>query len=339
MFFFKKENNLVKEKSGLSDHRLITHYYFLNHICLAMERCGVFDELKKKALSVAELSVRCSIEERLLSVCLEFLRTTSGLIKKDNGKYVLAQPTLVSVYWVLAAYRPVFENLSDILVGKKKYGEDLTRDGYYLQKASDIFSGNATTQVLGLVREEVGVLVDFGCGSADASIRYCRGHLWRKAIGIDVDPVIVREAKNHVVRNHLTSQINIVEADVMRVESWQAVLHNEKRLVFLASTMLHEFLRNGEDGVIFFIRNLKKCFPGSRFIIVEFDAIPFERLQNEPDEARKLFAAMYEVWHPLTNQGMPQPENVWRRIISGGGGIVKSVTRAKNDLLIYDCSL
>ena len=82
---------------------------------------------------------------------------------------------------------------------------------------------------------------------------------------------------------------------------------------------------------------IKSEFSDAQFFIIEFDALPFEKIKTETDTERKLFAAMYELWHPLTNQGMPQPQEVWEKIIRKSGWEIQSVVRANMNLLIYHC--
>lgn len=322
----------------LSWHNVFVHNYFLSHVCLALEEVGFFEYLRLGQKSIPETARDLKIREDFLKLTVEYLYSVTNFLGKNGDNYYLKDQNFYKNLYLLLAYDPVFANLSELLKEEKKYSIDLVRNGYYLQKASDLFSGEALKTVLSILdNESDGQLVDFGCGSAGALIKYCH-KLSRRGIGIDVDSDVIRAAKNNISKAGLGDKISLVEADVLRIENWKRYVSVNNNY-FIASTILHEFLRNGENYVIEFLKALKLNFPGSRFFIIEFDAIPFGKMREVENVERRFFAAMYQFWHPLTNQGMPQPREVWERMVGTSGCKLKNVIRVKNDLLIYDCTL
>ena len=309
--------------------------YFFIHVCLALENIGFFQELGSKKKSVHELAGTLGMSDSILMSLIDFLAATSRIIEKNGDLVSVRQAQLPNSLWVIQAYRPVFEGLVALLKGEKVYGKDVVRDGYYLQKASDIFSGDAIRLALSLIEDDKATLIDFGCGSGESLVAFCRKNNSRTAVGLDIDPVIVAAARRHAEEFLLQKRIGIFQADVADIGQWSARISPIEPNIFLASTMLHEFLRDGECSVIDFLARLKSAFPRSRLIVIEFDGIPFDRLHAEADPGRRHFAAMYQLWHPLTNQGMPQPRAVWMRILSTAGWAVRGTHDAKHKLLVF----
>ena len=341
-FFIKQKitsQQTTQETLPISWYRSITYQYFFIQVCLALERIGFLNALiSQKEVNIKEFAKTQNISLRLLETCAEFLWATTDILEKDGNIVRLLNNNFPKALWVLAAYKPVFDNLAEILKEEKKYGRDVSRDGYYLQKASVLFSGDAVRlALLALENEKSGQLIDFGCGAANSLIDYCRHDNTRIALGIDIDSDVAQAARKNVEEAGLNNRIVIVEADTLNFEKWQSFISKERPQYFLASTMIHEFLRNGEEFVIDFLAKIRANFSNSQFFIIEFDAMSFEKIKTETDAERKLFAAMYELWHPITNQGMPQPREVWEKIITKSGWKVKSVIKADMNLLIYHC--
>ena len=218
-FSIFKNYGFGKKPLILPWYRQITHYYFLIQVCLALEKIGFFDLLSPgKILKVDELSKKLGVEENFLNICVEFLWSVTDILGKDKNGYFLKTPNFSKALWVMQAYKPVFENLDNILLGKKKYGRDITRDGYYLQKASDLFSGDAIDKVLNVLKSEKdGILIDFGCGSAKSLIFYCKENSGRRGLGVDIDSSIIKEAELHIKDAGLKEMALVVESDVFNI--------------------------------------------------------------------------------------------------------------------------
>lgn len=341
--FFRK-SKVISHKTAIdtlpiSWYRSMTYQYFFAQVCLALEKIGFFEAgARQNSVNMREFAKTQNISARLLETCVEFLWATTDLLEKDGDIVRMKNKDFSKALWVLAAYKPVFDDLAGILKEEKKYGRDVSRDGFYLQKASILFSNDAIRLVLAaLENEKSGQLIDFGCGAAYSLIDYCQRDNMRTSLGIDIDSDVARAAKKNVEEAGLRDKVVIIESDALNFEKWQPFARKEHPQYFLASTMLHEFLRDGEKFVIDFLAKLKAEFPNSQFFIVEFDALPFEKIKTETNIERKLFAAMYELWHPLTNQGMPQSREVWERIIKKSGWKIKNISRANMNLLIYNC--
>lgn len=335
MFNFKKQQKPLE----ISRPRIIINDYLILQICFGLEKNGVFQLLSRSGpLSYEEIGNVLGLDYTRLGVCIDFLLIATDFLKEENGKISLCENFFWTNLWGMLAYKDVFDNLTLLLTGEKVYGVDLARDGYYLQKASERFSSDAIDRVIMmLLNGEPVTLVDFGCGSAKSLIAYCSQKKMSKGVGIDNNQDIVKEALANTRKAVLHESIKIINADVRSMDIWSEAVDAENKLVFLACTMLHEFLKFGDDFVVTFLRKIKNKFSTARFIIVEFDGLKFAEMKNCKDADRKIRASIYQFWHPFTDQGMPRPEEDWKKIIKAGGWNVGNIVRARNDLLIYDC--
>lgn len=334
-----------KIQSRLNGLKLIS-CFFTCEVYVALEKIGFFDVIKNKKLTIGELAQQLKVEEKYLRVCVDFIFSLGDVFEKKNEHYTLKTKEIEELIWLISAYKPVFDSLAAILRGEKIYGKDVVRDGFYLQKSSYNFSRDATEKIISrLKNENDAVLIDLGCGSAKTLIDFCKDGEGRHGIGIEISDDILKEANKNVMEARLQNKITFLKSDVIEVVKWQEIIPRDKKIIFLASAIMHEFLRDGELFLTDFIKKIGNIFSGSKIFIVEFDAIPFENINIIKDKEKKsdlelskeIFAAVYQLWHPLTNQGMPQPRHVWEQILKNAGLNISHVTRADKNLLIYEC--
>ncbi|MDO8561003.1 MAG: class I SAM-dependent methyltransferase [bacterium] len=320
---------------------LLKNDYLVVQIGFALERIGFFKLLEERGkINFKEIVELLKVREDYLRVCTDFLWAASSILERDKDFFSLKYKTVGRGLWWLAAYKPVLDNLAGLLTGEKLYGRDVKRIGHYLQKASDLSNQDAADKALYLLRNEGGILVDMGCGSAHTLITYCQEKAGRYGVGIDVDPETVQEARRHVKGAALEGSISIVESDAFEVERWRDAVLKKQKVLFLLNTVLHEFFRNGDEAVAGFLQELKKEFQDSKLIIIEFDAWEFSKIKEEKDrnKAAAFYAARYQLVHPLTDQGMPRSRKEWEDVIKKGGWQVKDIIPAEYNLVIYNCA-
>lgn len=329
-------------------HIRLMNGYVTMQLCCALEEVGLFRELgddPRAVKSIKELAEALRVDEHLLRASIEFLWTVTNLFEKDGDYVDLHDPKgyreVARTFWMMRAYKPVLDAVAELLRGDKLYGRDVKRDGYYVQKWSDAMTHEAVLAALRMIPEsEKATLVDLGCGSADSLIAFCSGSAHHLGIGIDVDPLIPKLARQRVTDAGLGERIRIVHADILDLPQWQTHIQKTGGVVFLASGVMHEFLRNGEKFVVQFLSNLRTAFPGSHFIMIESNAPSLEELRTMTDAPRKLAASAYRLLHSLSDQGMPQPEKRWREILHAAGWTVARVVpvyRKQSRLLVFYC--
>ncbi|MDP3725707.1 MAG: methyltransferase domain-containing protein [bacterium] len=292
-------------------------------------------------MSITDLAKLFSFREDILEACFDFLWLTTDFFEK-KGKYLtLKNPNQFPKWLVMSAYKSVFDNLGGLLSGEKIYGRDMIRDGHQLQKASYFFSRDAIQNIAVKLQsiDEESTFVDLGCGSANSLISFVIANPKINGVGIDIDSNVVNAAKQNVIHAHCDNRVKIFQADLTDIQHWRAHIPAHKKIFFLASAVLHEFLRDGEQKFASLLKEFKDVFPCSRFFVIEYDALRPEEIKNEPDEERKLFAAMYMLLHPLSNQGSPCSQREWMRLFQKSGWFVKNVRKLSGDVVLYDCLL
>ncbi|KKU02986.1 MAG: hypothetical protein UX06_C0046G0002 [Candidatus Giovannonibacteria bacterium GW2011_GWA2_45_21] len=330
--FFKKKVSVSNSLRSASDYLII-------QICLGLEQIGFFDYLKKGPATITNISRDLHVQQNFIAVLLDYLLAIDGPIKKNGDTFALKGGNPQKLLWAILAYREIFNNFGDLLFGEKKYGQDIHRDGYYLQLASGAFSFDANRIVLEKIKEvENSVLIDFGCGSAETLIKFCSMRGDHFGVGIDNNETVISEARKRIQRSGMGERTVLCHADVRNIDFWQKHVSSQKKPIFLASTMLHEFLRFGDAFLIDFLKELKERFNSSRLFVAEYDGLSFEEIRNEKDERRKLQAALYELWHPFTEQGMPQPRERWESLLDAAGWKISEVVSSENYILVCDCS-
>ena len=99
------------------------------------------------------------------------------------------------------------------------------------------------------------------------------------------------------------------------------------KLAFNAIMALHEFLIDGELAVIKILKRMKKKFPGSYFILGEFNKCTHQEFQKIPIYERMHMLFYQEIIHGLTDQGLASFSQ-WRSIFKKAG--VKLIEYKKN---------
>src|SRR3989344_6047559 len=167
-----------------------------------------------------------------------------SLFEKDGDYISFRDPTghreAAWTFWLMRAYKPVLDATAELLRSTKTYGKDMKRDGYWLQKWSDTMTREAVLAALRLMpKDKEATLVDLGCGSADSLIAFCAGNTSRLGIGIDVDPLIAKLARQRVTDAGIGERIRIIHADILDLPQWQTNIQKTGEVVFLASGVLH----------------------------------------------------------------------------------------------------
>ena len=340
MFYTFKEKKEDENGEDVHYHTLCIHYLIMQ-TCLALEQTGVFDLLRRGEQTVENLAYTTKTDEVTLQVCLHFLWSVTDFLDIDGNLIKLRNSKTFPRSWILLSYKQIFDNLAPLLTGRKEYKKELFRDGAYLQKASGIFFdqfSKTTEEIINRLRDESDqILVDLGCGSARVLQVYCSSSRVRRAVGVEVDATSIQETSKMLEKNRLSDQISLVQADIRDIEKWKEKIPEGSRVAFLASTVLHELLFEGEEALTNWLTDIKDNFPRSRFFIVEYDGLRFEDIKHEKNLKRKHFAAMYTYWHPLTKQGLPQSKKKWESIINSSGWHVQDTIIMPHNFVLYDC--
>ena len=130
---------------------------------------------------------------------------------------------------------------------------------------------------------KVDTVVDLGCGSGDIIIDFCKRQKTFKGVGVDISKSALKVAKINVKKNKLSKRIDLIHGDMKNPATYSSKLKSSNnKLAFNAIMALHEFLIDGEEAVINILKKMKKKFPGSYFILGEFNKASHSEFQKIP---------------------------------------------------------
>lgn len=303
-----------------------------------LEEVGVLDLLRKTpdGLSADELAFQLSLEKKLLEPVCDFATLNSSIIERKHDKYILNQipKRLQNRIAFLLAYEPVFSNLARLLKKEFTYGKDISRNGKYLQNSSALYNEAAWQTVLEFVnKKNYKFIIDLGCGSGEFLIEAAKKLPHIKAIGIDIDGETVQVAQTHATISGLTDRVSIIKGDARKPEFTLQAYKKEtgpSEICFVGITLWHEFLTDDETFLCDLLQKYGQLFPGSGFVAVEYDGLSYDELARLPQPDRT-YASIYQLVHPLTNQGMPKPRVFWQALFKKAGiELFETLSCAKN---------
>lgn len=333
-----KANFSLKDSGGVSASRLLLNDYLVMQVCLGLEEIGALEGLRK-GMDVNEFAKPYGKRAEYILTAVEFLWVATNWLERENSSFRLKKSAPINtVIDFTAAYKDVLDNIGPLIKGQKTYGKEVVRRGDYLARASVLTAQGSIRQALNLITEDrPHQLIDLGCGSAESLVYFCKKNVAYNGFGIDNDEAAIKTARENILRQGLGGRILLLHSDIRDLEKWTPWVNPRAKKVLLATMVFHEFLREGGGALIDLLKRIASSLPRARLFILEFDAPSYERLKGEEDLGKKLLLAQYELFHPLTNQGLPQPRSEWERIIAAGGWEIGNIIDTKSHLVIYDC--
>lgn len=328
----------------LTPSNLIAYSAILNILC-AFEKTGVFIELRKnkQGISAPTLAQQLSLQISVLEPLCDFLVINAPeILRKKNENYILGDlfdtiPMQNNLFFSLA-YEPVLTNLTGLLNGEMRYGKDILRKGKYLRQSSALYNNIAWDAIIDILRKmEINTIVDLGCSAGDFLTHVHNAFPRIHGIGIEIDNEVVELANKILAEKKLKHHISIKKGDITRPQIWKddVMKHKEpQHTMFIGITVWHEFLYKGEEYLCNILSQYRSYFPGSFFIVVEYNGIPLEDFKNLPEEFRES-ASVYQLVHPLTLQGLPQPPQRWQTILKKSGIHIHKTISVNPNSTIY----
>ena len=313
-------------------------------VLAALEECGCLDEIKNNSngVTVKELSQKLSLDSSILVELLNFIviNCPSILGKNKDCYYIgplLSNPKFKNNFYFFLAYKPVLFSLTPLLKKELVYGRDLQRKGEYLYRSSALYNAPAYKTVLDILGDiEFDIIIDLGCGRGDFLIQMHQRFPAKKGLGIEIDKTVVTISHKTMLSEGLDKSVEIIEGDAKNPEAW---MHNlgqipPSRCVFVGITLWHEFLFKGVDVLYDILKQYRLYFPRSTFIVVEYNSFSADGLLTLPFNRRGM-ASLYQMVHPLTNQGTPLSVPAWRDIFHTSGVAITNTAPAGINSTMY----
>jgi len=306
--------------------QFIRRGYALAFLLYSFHDTGVFEYLRDgKKRSIKEIAKKLKLDEKILSGGMNFFANADNSIVKDkSGKFkiskvgkkrIFANQTLAMSLGAVGAYNIILTQYAAAMQKKKIYGKDFVRDGR-LVATSSVLTGQANYPwvIEKLKKLKVKTVVDLGCGSGDIIIHFCKRHKELRGVGLDINRGAILEAKRNVKKAKLINRIDLIQGDMINPRTYsKKIKHKGKQVAFNAIMALHEFLRDGEVAVINILKKMKKEFPGSYFILGEFNKASDSEFAKIPLSKRMHMLFYQEIIHNLTNQALAN-KTTWKKI-------------------------
>lgn len=300
--------------------------YAMSFILSSFHDTGVFDFLKDLSpKSSKEISNKLKLNKEILESGLNFLVNADNSIVKDKNKMykmteigkkrIFSDQAMAMALGAVGAYHVLFTNYTKTLKNELTYGKDFVRDGRLVAKSS-VLTGRSNYPWVAekLAELKVDTVVDLGCGSGDIIIDFCKRQNSFKGVGLDIDPTAIDVAKENVVKSGLQDRIELITGDMLEPKTYSnKIISKGDKVAFNAIMALHEFLIDGDIAVINVLKKMKEEFPGSYFILGEFNRCSDEEFSKIPIYERMHMLFYQEIIHGLTDQDLASLEK-WKKI-------------------------
>ena len=318
---------------------------------ISLEKIGVlgfFTENQKelKGVSLDDLCKNFPVSKNKLEVQLEFLTANAPelIIKKVNKYYlsrIFRESEWQNVIHFATAYQSVFCTLDTITTNTSKYGIDIVRDGAHLARSSSIHNQRVNKFITRKVGElDCNFFIDCGCGDGRLLCEVVAGTKDSRGYGIDIDANAITALRSTISELKLQNKVFPIQANIDRPSCWSkdVVFPNDmSRVLFLGSMVWHEFLHI--DGhFVSKIKEYRKLFKGAYFMMTEYNGIRWEDMPTQPKSLRE-GASVYQLLHPVTDQGMPRSQIEWLNILKACNVNIKNVWDCKPNSTVYLCRL
>ena len=311
----------------------ITHWtqsirrgYAMSFLLSSFHDTGVFEVLKElKPKSSKEISEKLSLNKFILESGLNFLvNADNSIIKDKNGDYqmtalgqkrIFSDQAMAMALGAVGAYHVLLTNFTSTMKNELVYGKDFIRDGRLVAKSS-VLTGKANYSWVAQKISDLNVdtVVDLGCGSGDIIIDFCKRQNSFRGIGLDIDPEAIQLARENVKQNQLDDRIELITGDMLDPSTYSKKISSKgEKVAFNAIMALHEFLINGEIAVVNVLKKMKQEFPGSYFILGEFNRCTDEEFSKIPLYERMHMLFYQEIIHGLTDQDLASLDT-WKKI-------------------------
>jgi len=288
--------------------------------CLwALLETGVLDRLlESEEIALEALAREAGLDSRLLEAVLMYLDGT-GLVRVDGGRVrataklrrLMAEPR--GFFELTYAYAPVFARLTDLLAGRARYPDDVSRLGKYVGRGSGQLCRTLPYPVLAdmLRRRGARKVLDLGCGDLAFLFYVCEALPQVRCVGVDIDPPTVAYAREVLAGSPWADRIEVREADMFDLAE-VAEAHPDIDAITAVDTY-HEYLSDGPARVAGLLRDLRRQFPRALLYMGEFCKQPHERLRRRPTAFLE-----HHLFHDLTGQTIIDAD-AWRRLFAETG--------------------
>lgn len=261
--------------------------YVATSVIQALLEEGFLDCLKQEgSLKPRDYAESKGVDAEILEAMCEYLygidifRKTGGrYFLNGKAKWALAEPR--GSFNLLSAYRPIFENIFDLLTGKKKYGREVKRSELLAAKGSGELGRLIPFPIMREIIRNHGfkTVLDLDAGDLEFLLFLAEDEEMR-GYGIGDSAEVVEYARGRLKEPGLEGRISVFQADIFDLKPLRDKFKDVDLIV--AYDLLHEHLARGEEKIIGLLSGLKGLFPGASFLIAESPKRATSDLKKSP---------------------------------------------------------
>jgi hypothetical protein len=308
-------------------HRRAT-YYVEAQILFHLNQVGVINLLSKGGAHTAgEVAEALHLEVGATDALLDYVFEVDDLLYRDqHGKYALSEfgrkvvdrfsdmkgdaaRQSINMFDVrVGAYGPVWQNLSKMLSGDGRYGQDFHREGRYAEtgvsKLAMRFWDSLIKHVDGL---GVGSIVEVGLttGLLERLGEHYPGCM---LYGLDRNKVTIENSAARASAKEI-SNIRWIHGDYFDLDGWcEAVDAKRRGLVY--SLHFHELMAQGEDKFVQALRAMRSTLVNWVVVAFEQPRLPHAEKESIP-ETQWLYSQSNILIHHLIGNGKILSRDGW----------------------------
>lgn len=176
-------------------------------------------------------------------------------------------------------------------------------------------------------------VLDLGCGTGGFLVQWARLTAG-DGLGVDVSEEALAEARANAAAFGVAGRLGFVRAEVGAGPLPLGADEAARVEALTAMFLLHEFGRDGDEGVVRALQGLAAQFPGRVLIAAEMPPVDVVALRGRQPPA--LDAIDYHFIHPLSGQGPPRPRESWERLFAAAGVTLTRIVRPwGSPVLVY----
>lgn len=277
--------------------------YVTIRVFWALLHLGVLDELaERKDGAVSELAGKFGLDEDILRHLCEYLDCVRVLEQTGPdrfafarfGRVLMAEPR--GVIDLMYGYEPILVSLEDMLTGRRKYGDDLSRREKYIAMGSGELGLQLPFPIMADIVGRHGFrrLLDLGCGDLEFLLTVCR-LTGARGFGIDVSADAIEHAKPRLAASELADRVEVARADMFDLSTVASQWPDIDCLTVCDT--FHEHLQRGTGKIEALLVQLGELFPKASVLVAEFCRQSHEELKKRPTGFLE-----HHLFHALTRQ-------------------------------------
>ena len=288
-------------------------------------QCGLWDEVKAKGTVDVDAFARSrNLNAQTLHAVCKYLDGISWVRLEGNVlqpasivRTLLEEPR--GLFELGYAYEPVMNALDDLVAGRAVYGKDVQRRTDWVGVGSGRLCQQLPYPVLGdlVVRYGGKRVIDLGCGDGAFAIWMLQRNPDLQVTGLDLDGPTADLARRRIGEEGLGQRASIICGDMFDLVGGSG---SPKGLPDLSQIdtitvcdTFHEYLWEGEQPIVGFLRGLKARKPGITVVMGDFCVQDEAWLRQHP-----IASLEHHLWHDLTRQRLIS-EAQWRKVFDEAG--------------------